>query len=121
MGKWQNQVTDIENYQGFVYIITNKLTKKKYIGKKFYWFKKGKKRVESDWKTYYGSSNKLNKDIKKYGKKSFTRVILHHCKSKAGCAYMECKEQIEREVLFSDEYYNGMIRVRLPRFKKENM
>ena len=118
---WKNTVKNIKEYQGMVYIITNKKTGKKYIGKKFYWFKKRKGKVESDWKNYYGSSNSLNKDIEKYGKKSFTRVILHHCKSKAGCAYMEAKEQIEREVLFSDEYYNGMIRLRLPRFKKENM
>ena len=118
---WMNQTKDITKYQGFVYCITNKITKKRYIGKKFYYFKKRKGRVESDWKTYYGSCNSLHADIIKQGKRDFTRVILHHCKSKAGCAYMEMKEQVEREVLFSDEYYNGMIRVRLPRFKKENM
>ena len=118
---WKNKIKNIEDYQGMVYEITNKITKKKYIGKKYYWFKKKKKRVESDWKTYYGSSNLLNKDITKYGKSNFTRKILHHCKSKAGCSYMEAKEQIEREVLFGDEYYNGMIRLRIPRFKRENM
>jgi len=118
---WKNTVKDINEYQGFVYIITNKKDERKYIGKKTYWFKKGKKKVESDWKDYYGSSKALLLDVKRYGKKNFSRRILHHCRSRAGCSYMELKEQIERDALISDDYYNGMIRVRIPRFKKENM
>ena len=63
-----------EDVVGFVYMITNITSGKKYIGKKLVQFKKsrpplkGRKnrrryKVESDWKDYYGSSDKLNEDI----------------------------------------------------------
>ena len=56
-----------EDYQGFVYEITELATGKKYIGKKNFWkpkilpITKSRKRrkrlrVESDWKKYYSSS-----------------------------------------------------------------
>ena len=121
MAEWINQVNDISKYQGFCYEITNKKNGRKYIGKKFYWFKKKGKKVESDWKTYYGSSNELLLDIKKYGKRHFTRKILHHCKSRAGCAYMELKEQVLRDALLDNKYYNAYIRVRIPKFRRENL
>ena len=57
---------------GFVYLITNTQNNKKYIGKKIFHFsktiqknlKKKKVKVESDWKTYTGSNDDLNTDIK---------------------------------------------------------
>lgn len=111
-----------EQYYGFVYIITNKTTKKQYIGKKLFWFKKTKilkkKKVrylaESDWKTYFGSSPALNADVVATSEDNFKREILHLCKSKGECSYMEAKEQFDRRVLFSpDEYYNDWIICRI--------
>jgi len=109
---------------GFIYEITNTVTSKKYIGKNQCISKikrnplKGKvnKRIfkkESDWKSYTSSSNELNEDIKKYGKDKFIFKILKVCNSKWELAYFEIKEQIDRNVLLRDDYYNGIINVRI--------
>jgi hypothetical protein len=110
--------------EGFVYIITNLTNNKKYIGKKLARFKvtrpplKGKKNKrrstkESDWRTYWGSSDHLNADVEELGEENFTREILHYCQSKGMLSYLEAKEQFDREVLLSDDYYNGIINVRV--------
>ena len=110
--------------EGFVYIITNLTNNKKYIGKKLARFKvtkpplKGRKNKrrstkESDWKTYFGSSDHLNADVAELGEENFTREILHYCQSRGMLSYLEAKEQFDRAVLLSDEYYNGIINVRV--------
>jgi hypothetical protein len=110
--------------EGFVYLITNLTNNKKYIGKKLARFKvtkpplKGRKNKrrstkESDWKTYWGSSDHLNADVKEFGEENFTREILHYCQSRGMLSYLEAKEQFDREVLLTDEYYNGIINVRV--------
>ena len=54
---------DIGEHYGFVYCITNVLTGRRYIGRKYFWSlrkPRGKSRrvkSESDWKKYYGSSD----------------------------------------------------------------
>ena len=109
-----------ENY-GFVYCITNTTTGKKYIGKKFFYSSKtkqvkGKKKrlkVSSDWQTYYGSNEELKKDVIIHGQEAFVREILHLCKSKGECGYLEAKEQFTKGVLESDNYYNTWIMVRV--------
>lgn len=115
---------------GFVYLITNNLTGRKYIGKKLAKFSKTtyrivkqkngikkKKRIrskiESDWQQYYGSNIELNQDIERLGAGNFTREILYYCRSKAECSYVEAREQFQRRVLESDDYYNGHIQVRV--------
>jgi hypothetical protein len=125
------EITEIpEQYAGFVYLITNKLTGRMYIGKKLSKFSKttyrteklknGKKRrkkikgkIESDWQIYYGSSPELTRDVEQLGPENFTREILYYCKSKAECSYIEAREQFLRKVLESDAYYNGHIQVRV--------
>ena len=114
---------DPKKIYGFVYLIENLVNGRKYVGKKLFFFKgfktvkKKKKRilVESDWKTYYGSSNALQKDINEIGKINFRRTILHLCTSKSECSYLEMKEQVERNAILSDGYYNDQIRVRVTR------
>jgi len=109
---------------GFVYIITNNTNGKKYIGKKLAQFKrtkpplKGKKlkrrsTVESDWREYWGSSERLQADVEQLGEDNFTREILYYCTSKAEMGYIEAREQFDRRVLETDEYYNGIINVRV--------
>ena len=109
---------------GFVYCITNRATNKKYIGKKFFWKAKTlpitktrkrrkKLKVESDWRDYWGSNKHLQEDVEKCGQDMFYREILHLCKTKGECAYMETKEQFDREVLLNENYYNGIINCRI--------
>jgi hypothetical protein len=125
-GHWliNKDVYTHENMFGFIYEITNKVNGKKYIGKKQCIRKikrkplKGKTRnridhKESDWKTYTSSSNELNEDIQKYGKENFEFRILKVCGSKWELGYEEIKEQISRDVLRRDDYYNGIINVRI--------
>ena len=113
-----------DDCEAFVYLITNKKNGMKYVGKKLAKFKttkpplKGKKNKrrgykESDWKTYWGSSDHLNADVLKYGEDNFIREILHMCPSRGISSYLEAKEQFDREVLLSDDYYNGIINVRI--------
>ena len=109
---------------GFVYLITNLATSQKYVGKKFFWSQKTlpitktrkrrkKTLVESDWRTYWGSNKHLQEHHETIGDDGFYREILHLCRTKGECSYMEAKEQFERKVLFTDDYYNGIIQIRL--------
>lgn len=115
---------------GFVYLITNTVSGRKYIGKKLAKFskttqktvklkngtkkkKKIRSKVDSDWRDYYGSSPELSKDVEALGADKFTREILYYCKSKAECSYVEAREQFTRKVLESTDYYNGHIQVRV--------
>jgi hypothetical protein len=111
---------------GFIYEITNKVSGKKYIGKKQCIRKikrkplKGKTRnridhKESDWKTYTSSSNELNEDIQKHGKENFEFRILKVCGSKWELAYQEAKLQFENNVLLNNNFYNGVINLRIGR------
>ena len=113
-----------DEYEGFVYLITNKTTQQKYIGKKLAKFKttkpplKGKKNKrrgykESDWKDYWGSSDRLQADVNAQGPNNFTREILYLCKGRGEMSYLEAREQFERRVLERDDYYNGIINVRV--------
>jgi hypothetical protein len=123
---YQNNIVDElpVDSEGFVYIITNITNNRKYIGKKLAKFKKtkpplkGKKnkrrsKVESDWRDYWGSSDALLADVARLGPSNFTREILHYCPSRGILSYLEAKEQFERRVLESDDYYNGIINVRV--------
>jgi hypothetical protein len=113
-----------EGIIGFVYLITNITNNKKYIGKKLAQFKvtkpplKGKKNKrrstkESDWRTYWGSSENLLADVAALGEDKFTREIIHYCPSRGILSYLEAKEQFDRRVLETDDYYNGIINVRI--------
>ena len=119
-----------EDCVGFVYLITNNLSGKKYIGKKLAKFaktiykvqklkngtkkkKKIRSKVDSDWREYYGSNDALKADVEKLGTENFTREILYYCKSKAECSYIEAREQFTHRVLESTDYYNGQISVRV--------
>jgi len=116
----------IGEYVGFVYVITDLVNRKKYVGKKL--FKstrrlaplKGKTRKrkvtkESDWQDYFGSSEEVKMLVEERGRESFYREILHLCNSKGELSYLEAKEQFDRDVLLSDEYYNGIINCRVNR------
>jgi hypothetical protein len=109
-----------EEYQGFVYLITELDTGKMYVGKKFFWKpktlpvtktrkRKIKTRAESDWKDYYGSNKEVQLRVEENGRDNYTREILHLCKTKGECSYLELHEQMNRKVLLKDEYYNEFV------------
>jgi len=113
-----------EEYEGFVYLITNTTTGRKYIGKKLAKFKttkpplKGRKNKrrghkESDWQEYWGSSDALIADVNQLGPEKFTREVLYFCRSRAEMSYIEAREQFDRRVLETDDYYNGIINCRV--------
>ena len=73
-----------EEYQGFVYQITELDTGKKYIGKKNFWkpkilpknskrTRRVRTRVESDWRTYFGSSKEVQLLIEEKGEENYKR------------------------------------------------
>jgi hypothetical protein len=114
---------DPAGWYGFVYEITNNLTGKKYIGRKYFTESKtrqvkGKKkrtRVESNWRDYWGSSKSLLEDINKYGVENFSRRILKLCETRGNTNYWEAKFQFDNNVLLDDNYYNDWIMIKTHR------
>ena len=129
---FQNEIVESlpEDCVGFVYLITNNTTGRKYIGKKLAKFakttyktvklkngnkkkKKIRSKIDSDWRDYYGSNLELSKDVDTLGRENFKREIMFYCKSKSECSYIEAREQFTHKVLESRDYYNGQISVRV--------
>jgi len=113
-----------EEYQGFVYRITEISSGMMYIGKKFFWKPKVlpktqtrkrriRTRVESDWRDYYGSSKLVRQLVEANGKENYKREILRLCKTKGECSYFEAKLQFEYDVLLNPKYYNEFISCRI--------
>ena len=112
---------DIGEYFGFVYLISNKVNQRKYVGRKYFWSyrtppgKKRKVKQESDWKKYYGSCPELKEDIKKYNKENFNREIISLHTTKGQCNYEETKQLFLNNVLIEalddgcPAYYNSNI------------
>lgn len=108
-------------YEGYIYITTNLETGRSYIGKKNFFHKLNKKLTKkeiaelpvtrgrtkqtklvvkpSDWRTYYGSSQEIKEDLKKYPKDKFVRVVVKLCKTKKELTYFECKYLFQYGVL----------------------
>lgn len=120
MWLYKNEEFNIDNaegYFGFVYLITNNKTGRKYIGKKFFTKagtrqvkgKKKKIRKTSDWESYWGSNTELQTEIKQNGEEQYTREILHLCKSRSECSYMETWEIFNCHALLSDSFFNSWV------------
>jgi hypothetical protein len=138
---WINTPSCVDDYEGFVYKITNLDSGKFYVGKKSYWRivkrpalkgrskaeqerrakLKGNKRhyrVETDWIDYWGSSKELLADIELLGEERFKREILMFCSSKWEMAYYEAKFQFDLDVIFREDSYNGILNLRVPKAPK---
>lgn len=109
----------IKDYEGFVYMITNLLTNKKYVGKKTFWSKRKnkitgrRKTTDSDWRRYWSSSEELKADVKEHGEHNFSRAILQLGRSKSELNYLEAKYQFAWDVLVRDDFYNDWIMVKV--------
>ena len=96
---------DIGDKFGYVYLIVNRTTRKKYIGRKYFTQcrkpRGGKRRVssESDWKKYYGSSPELKQDVKEFGRNSFSREILSLHTTKGKVNFEETRQLFLNNVL----------------------
>lgn len=129
----EDEITDLPECIGFIYKITNLISGRSYIGKKLSHFtkssiktvtlksgikkkKKVKKQVESDWRTYWSSSVKLQADVKTLGEENFKREILLFAYSKGSLSYLELREQILNDVLLhQDLWYNGIVNAKIHR------
>lgn len=105
----------IKGYEGFVYLIENKTTNQKYLGKKHFWSRtknrktKRRETKESDWRSYYGSNDVLKQDVVLSGEDNFVRTILNLCVYKKEMSFWEEKLQWDNNVLLSDDWYNTNI------------
>jgi len=135
-------VTEIDpEMVGFIYIITNMIDGRKYIGKKNAFFKKTKYKVvtqkngkkvkkkirslvPSDWPTYFGSSVELQNDVEKLGQENFSREIVRFCKTASEMSYYEAHQQFTSDALLHPtKFYNSWIMCRVRRdhlLKNEN-
>ena len=111
---------DIGDFFGYVYCITNTITGKKYIGRKYFTQRRkprgGKRKVtsESDWKKYYGSSDELKADVRQLGKGVFKREIISLHKTLGKVNYEETRQLFINNVLTESKngepaYYNSNI------------
>lgn len=135
MWYYNNQlITELpDDKVGFVYLITNLVTGRQYIGKKLSKFnkikykmivqkngvkkrKKIRSKIDSDWMTYWSSSPEVQADVKSQGPDLFKREILYFADSKGQLSYLEAREQFHRRVLEQpDRWYNGIIQCRIHR------
>lgn len=124
-----------EDCVGYVYMITNTVSGRKYIGKKLAKFskttvktvklkngtkkkRKVKSKIPSDWLTYWSSSEELKADVVALGEHNFKREILRYCNSKNELSYYEAKYQFDYDVLLDEsKWYNGWISVKVRKFK----
>ena len=114
---------------GFVYLIENLITSKKYIGRK-YFSKAGYKQVNgkrkkirkaSDWETYYGSNETLKKEVAELGAHNFRRTILYLCRSRSECSYWETFEIFSRHALLDESFYNDWVSAKIRKAHLKNV
>lgn len=77
---------------GFIYITTNLINGKRYIGQKKY-------DKEGTWKNYLGSGTYLKRAIEKYGKDNFSKEIVEECES---------KEKLDEREIYWISFYNAV-------------
>lgn len=116
-----------EDLFGFIYRITNMKTGQIYIGKKQFYSKRKKSLAkkdlstdkrkktythvvkESDWLTYWSSSDRLKTDMKELGESYFKREILQLSCSLKYLTWLEIEYQIKNNVLYTDSYNDNIM------------
>lgn len=85
-------MTNEKEYYGFIYLTTNNIDNKKYIGQKKY-------DSQGRWKDYLGSGIRLKRAVNKYGSENFKREIIENCKT---------KEELDQREIYWIKYYNAV-------------
>ena len=114
---------------GFVYLIENLITNRKYVGRKYFSKagvrqvngKKKKIRKTSDWESYWGSNETLKAEVAELGEHNFRRTILHLCKTKSECSYFETYEIFTRHCLLNELYYNEWVSAKIRKAHLKNV
>jgi hypothetical protein len=129
---WYNNGVPFEDdgtHFGFVYLIENLITNRKYIGRK-YFSKAGTKQVNgkkkkirktSDWENYFGSNETLKAEVAELGEHNFRRTILHLCKTRSECSYFETYEIFTRHCLLDELYYNEWVSAKIRKAHLKNV
>lgn len=84
---------------GFIYITTNHINGKKYIGQKKY-------DKYNHWKTYLGSGILLSRAINKYGRENFSKEIIEECETRDKLNAREKYWIFYHDAVNSDKFYN---------------
>lgn len=129
------EITSLEDFPtdtfGYIYIVTHTPSGVSYLGKKSLYHNVKRKltkkelaempitrgrrvlteivKKESDWKTYFGSEERIKELIKEGKQDEFTREIIHLVPNKKLLTYYECKYQFTFGVLESDKWFNTNI------------
>ena len=107
-GHWNSSGSplDPENAIGFVYLIVDLETNRKYIGKKNYkGMGKANKGIQSNWKTYTSSSRSVQELIAQKGVKGFAFIILDQYYSSGGLSFAETWTQVVCETPSNNEEF----------------
>ena len=89
--------TIYNNPYGFIYITTNMINGKKYLGQR---------KFHRNWQEYLGSGTALKRAIKKYGKENFERNIVCICCSLEELNQAEYNLSVFLNVVESPDWYN---------------
>lgn len=100
-----------DSASGFVYMIINKTSGMRYIGKKnFRGTGKLNKGKQSNWRTYTSSSKQLNEEIQKTGKENFEFYVIEYYHTKGAVSYAEAWSQHIAEIPTNNHrFYNRFI------------
>lgn len=90
----------VEEPYGFIYITTNMVNGKRYLGQK---------KFDNYWKNYFGSGTIFRKALNKYGKENFVRNVIDIAFSKEELNQKEYDYSIFFNVVKSDDWYNMVV------------
>jgi hypothetical protein len=109
---------NINEYEGFVYIVIDTKNSKYYIGKKNFFSRRtkpgnvNKTKTESNWR-YYKTSSKHVKAQIDLRPDDFEFHIMWLAKDKTALNYLEAKCIIQNGALETDTYYNDNVQIKL--------
>lgn len=99
----KNENGDVCEAYGFIYITTNLINGRRYLGSKVFSYPSGK---NNKWKDYLGSGKALKNAIKQYGRENFHRNIIYIANSFEELEQMETYFILVYDAARSLDWYN---------------